>query len=305
MTSWTIARHAKHNEDLSGAACAPDGKCLLVSDEDRKAWWFKIDRSDASAPRLVVGKPFDLPKQGKNEADAEAAAFDDKWFYVIGSHGTSRQRNEFEQSRYSVYRIARKNGKLGKWKTSRSLSEFLSELPDLRGNFCSGKSSAGCKSLQDGGANIEGLAVHDGVMLVGFRAPAPGGRAFIVPVNAQAVFKGGAIASGPPVRVDLGTERGPWGERELGIRDLAAVSDGLLILAGPSLPEGDFESSGRIFRWSPEHQTAIELCHIQLEQSGAKPEVLLKLSESEAEYRLLVLSDGVPGGAPVEYRVRK
>jgi hypothetical protein len=33
--------------------------------------------------------------------------------------------------------------------------------------------------------------------------------------------------------------------------------------------------------------------------------VLLKLSETEAEYRLLVLSDGVAGGAPVEYRVAK
>ena len=105
--------------------------------------------------------------------------------------------------------------------------------------------------------------------------------------------------------VDLGTERGPWGERELGVRDLATVSDGLLILAGPSLPEGDFESSGRIFRWSPERQTATELCHIQIERPGAKPEVLLKLSESEAEYRLLVIHDGVAGGAPVEYRVRK
>src|SRR3954453_12455619 len=62
--SWSFVDHAGNNKDLSGAACAPDGKCLLVSDEDRKAWWFRIERRDSSAPRLVADKPFDLPKQG-------------------------------------------------------------------------------------------------------------------------------------------------------------------------------------------------------------------------------------------------
>ena len=87
-------------------------------------------------------------------------------------------------------------------------------------------------------------------MYIGFRAPAPGGRAFVVPVNAKAAFEGGSVTSKDkePVRVNLGG-RGAWGERDLGIRDLAAVSDGLLILAGPALLEGKFESSGRIFHW--------------------------------------------------------
>jgi len=305
--SWSFGDHAEKDKDLSGAACAPDGRCLLVSDEDRKAWWFRIDRRDASAPRLVADKPFDLPKQGGDEADAEAAAFDRGWFYAIGSHGTSRRGNEFQKSRYAVYRIAWRDGRLGEWEASRSLSEVLSKIPGIAENFCLGKSDASCKSLQDGGVNIEGLAVRDGAMYIGFRAPAPGGRAFVVRVNAREVFAGGSVtvAANPPPRVDLGKDRGEWGERDLGIRDMAAVSDGLLILAGPSLPEGDHESSGRVFRWAGQGDAATELCHLRIEQKGAKPEVLLKLGESESEYRVLIMHDGVAGGAPVEYRVRK
>jgi len=305
--SWSFVEHAENNKDLSGAACAPDGRCLLVSDEDRKAWWFKIDRSDASAPRLVAGKPFDLPEQGADEADAEAAAFDRDWFYAIGSHGTSRKKDEFQESRYSVYRIAWKDGRLGEWEARRSLSDVLSKIPGIAENFCTGKSGGTCKSLEDGGANIEGMAVQDGTMYIGFRAPAPGGRAFIVPVNARAVFEGGPVTSEDrkPVQVNLGNEQGPWGKRDLGIRDMAAVSDGLLILAGPSLPEGDHESSGHIFHWAGQGEATTELCQITIEEHGAKPEVLLKLGENESEYRLLIIHDGVAGGAPVEYRVRK
>jgi hypothetical protein len=305
--SWSFVDHAEKNKDLSGAACAPDGGCLLVSDEDRKAWWFRIDRRDASAPRLVADKPFDLPKQGGDEADAEAAAFDQGWFYAIGSHGTSRRGNEFQKSRYAVYRIAWKDGRLGEWKASRSLSEVLSKMPGIAENFCLGRSDGPCKSLEDGGANIEGLAVRDGAMYIGFRAPAPGGRAFVVQVNVREIIEGGpvTVTPNPPPRVNLGIDRGEWGERDLGIRDMAAVSDGFLILAGPSLPEGNHESSGRVFRWAGRGEAATELCQIRIEQQGAKPEVLLKLGESKSEYRLLIIHDGVPGGAPVEYRVRK
>ena len=40
---WTVDGDAARDTDISGAACAPDGRCLLVSDEKRRAWFFRLD----------------------------------------------------------------------------------------------------------------------------------------------------------------------------------------------------------------------------------------------------------------------
>jgi hypothetical protein len=40
VRQWTVAGDAISDTDISGAACAPDGRCLLVSDEKRRAWFF-------------------------------------------------------------------------------------------------------------------------------------------------------------------------------------------------------------------------------------------------------------------------
>jgi hypothetical protein len=299
---WHVIGAAVDSTDLSGAACARDGACLVVSDDKRDAWWFTIDRSDPENPRLVTGDSVELPEEG-GQADAEAAAFDNGWFYAIGSHGTSRRNGAFEPSRDFVYRMRWNHGEAGRWEASHALSEILSTAPGLAGNFCTGASGAPCKSLQQGGVNIEGLAARDGRMYIGFRAPTPGGRALVMQVDAEAVFGSGVIERRIFAPIQLGRDaRG----RDLGVRDLAAVSDGLLILAGPSLPEGDQEtSSGRVLFWSGHGKTSQALCEIAVEATDMKPEVLLELGETEAEYRLLVLFDGVPGGAPVEYRVGK
>src|SRR4051812_47274772 len=95
--------------------------------------------------------------------------------------------------------------------------------------------AASCQSLQEGGANIEGLAARGGNLYVGFRAPSVGGRAFVVRVAEKAVF-GPAAPELQVLRANLGQDASG---RDLGIRDIAAVADGFLILAGPSLPEGD------------------------------------------------------------------
>jgi hypothetical protein len=104
--TWTVAGDAATDADISGAACAPDGRCLLVGDEKRRAWFFRRDDTAPAAPKLIVDGQLKLnPASGDDEADVEGAAFDGGHFYAIGSHGTSRHKNEFQTSRYSVYRI--------------------------------------------------------------------------------------------------------------------------------------------------------------------------------------------------------
>jgi len=105
------------------------------------------------------------------------------------------------------------------------------------------------------------------------------------------------------------TEGHPAGQdaihRSLGIRDLAAVPDGFLVLAGPALPEQDGSpGSGAAFHWR-EDGTLTKLRDVGLRQDGIKPEVLLLLGVTATSYRIVVMHDGVPGGSPLEYQISK
>lgn len=296
---WAVVGDATSDTDLSGAACAPNGQCLLVSDEKRRAWFFRMDEPIPGAPKIIVGERVKLkPAAGEDEADAEGAAFDNGHFYVIGSHGTSRYKNEFQASRFSAYRI-----KLdGSVQASGALARLLPGVPGIGEHLCAKEQAGSCESLQHGGANIEGLAARGGNLYVGFRAPSPGGNAFILRVAEEAVF-GSAAPASQTFRVNLGQDDAG---RDLGIRDISPVADGFLILAGPALPEGDNAvGSGKIFYWG-ENDTAPRLLReLTVKEKGIKPEVLLTLSETASSFRVLVMCDGGDGGSPAEYRIRR
>ena len=308
-TEWALAGEPvlrKEASEFSGAACAPDGRCLLVGDEGRRARFFTIEEALGERPKIVIGATVPLvPAEGNGEADAEAAAFDRGRFYAVGSHGVSRKKGDREPSRYSAYRVELDDGRVV---ASGALASILGAVDGIREAFCPGAGAAGgrrpCPTLQNGGANIEGLAARDGTMHVGFRAPSPGGRAFVVSVPEQAVFgQGAAVGAVTVSRLALGADRRG---RERGVRDLAAVAGGFLVLAGPALPEGD-EAKGEamVFFWSGPGGRATALRRVGLERKGAKPEALLVLGEDAASYRVLVFHDGIEGGAPTEYRIEK
>lgn len=302
-TEWALAGEPvprKQALEFSGAACAPDGRCLLVGDEGRRARFFTVEEPPGERPRLVIGAAVPLaPAEGGGEADAEAAAFDGGRFYVVGSHGVSRKGGDRQPSRYSAYRIDRD----GRAEASGALARIIGAVDGLRGAFCPGDARP-CPALRDGGANIEGLAVRGSTMHLGFRAPSPGGRAFVVSVPEEAVF-GQAAPAATVSRLALGADRRG---RERGVRDLAAVAGGFLVLAGPALPEGDdAEGEATVFFWPGPGGGggAVPLRRVGLERKGVKPEALLVLGEDAASYRVLVIHDGAEGGAPTEHRIAK
>ena len=239
---WAIVGEAATDTDLSGAACARDGRCLLVSDEKRRAWFFTLDQRDPTKPKIVIDDRVKLkPADGDGEADVEGAAFDGDRFYAIGSHGVSRYKGEFQASRYSTYRIDAD----GSVTASSALTGMIATVPGIREHFCTG-TSASCQSLQVGGANIKGLAAQNGKLYVGFRSPAPGGSGFILRV-ARPLYSGVRIPGSP-------FSASNWARTRkaaiLASATLPRLSDGFLILAGPSLPEGDDAvGSGRVMHW--------------------------------------------------------
>ena len=63
--------------------------------------------------------------------------------------------------------------------------------------------------------------------------------------------------------------------------------------------------SGKIFLWREGDTSPRRLQELTVKDKGVKPEVLLVLGETPTAYRALVMCDGVAGGSPAEYQIRK
>lgn len=289
-------------ENLSGAACMEDAAsklvCMLVGDEKRYARYFTL-----SGDKLVPGDPlFLLPAvtdgAETTEADGEGIAYADGAFFITGSHSASR-KGKVQPSRHKLYRIA--VGKTGrppdlgtdavpaKELRIRTLDPMLAADSILASEI--GKTPGEDKSH---GVNIEGIAVKGAEMFVGLRGPLADGRATIL--IASAAFPLSDPQTFRSCRLPLG---------DLGVRDLAAVNGGLLILAGPEMRSNGKEAPppGRIYFWDGATQP-VELGILPLSPDFADgPEALAVLSSSPAQFEALVMSDGPTGGEPAIYKL--
>jgi hypothetical protein len=136
---------------------------------------------------------------------------------------------------------------------------------------------------KENGIDIEGIAVKDGKLFVGFRGPVLRGN--FVPVLA---FRFDEPDDYELLFVQLGGR---------GIRDLVAVDAGFLIVAGAI---GDGDASYQLCLWNGEdgvpgeggwdHQI-IKIGELATDP-GIKPEGLTVTAETTDAWRLLVVSDG-------------
>jgi hypothetical protein len=316
------------SSDISGAACMPaqaDGSrvCVFVDDETRHAQFARIEGGvvtpgdiipligKASSPR-TVGTP---PKPGEDvrhggfaEFDGEAVAYDAPWFYVSGSHGLSRKKGKFRLSSFILARFrvtadgvpASEDGAAlpkESWadavETTYRLSDVLKAAEGIGERFAT--------HLEDeDGLNVEGIAVHEGRLIAGLRAPGVE-AAWLVMTDVEALFAPGAEpARGAPdlIRLDLGRERG--------IRDLAIMPDGrLLVLAGPAQEQA---LSYELFIVEPlagAKPLSLGLIETPAGADGepARAEAIILLGLDEREAHLLVLFDGLTNGGAQELRM--
>ena len=298
-TSWKPAAIFEKNDkdddlkdqprmNLSGAACVPTTpkftSCLIANDEKRYAQFFSIE-GNVLVPRKLI-RLSDADK----DPDAEGVAYAQGFFYVTGSHGRSRSTNKDNDTSYAVFRFAvdpitgipkvepSDKTVVGIESTSR-LRDALSEDSAIKASFN--------KPLADGGINIEGIAVKDGRMHFGLRGPSMDEHAFVLSVDANALFTRDDDLKRKSTSLKLG--------KDTGIRDLAAVNDGILILAGPTRDEAVGYS---VWLWDGASATAKPLATLDLSTvaSGAKAEILLPLEENNTALRVLVMFDGVENG---------
>jgi hypothetical protein len=301
MERWTRIELVDHyslkgdvfeDEDLSGIAPLSDKYFLIGADEGRAVQVVELSRQ---AKTLRVVKSIPLVRSGQ-EIDIEAIAAEGDWCYITGSHGISKKRGERQDNRFKIFRMkVDPKTHMPADPEVASLWDAISADPVLGEHFL--------QPLQQRGVNIEGLAVRNGRLFVGFRGPNLGGDAFVMEIPADDLFAG-------KLRTDNVLHRLHLGEG-LGIRDIVAAKTGFLLIAGNSGSEPsekyteaenyEEDRDFSMFAWDGKNSEVHRIGSIP--ETPGKAEAMTILEESATEATVLVLFDGPKGGQPTVYRI--
>jgi hypothetical protein len=312
----------KTRRALSGVACpvskSRERLCLAVFDEGAEARHLTIN-DEAYVPdnEQVILRP------GNLELDAEAAATDGVFYYVTGSHSAKRNdcANNPESRHVIRFRVDPKSGRalrnvrggLVGYADTESLWRTMSSLPELKDyvgdNMCLGTEPPNDAPQLTGrrGVNIEGLAVKNGRLFFGFRGPADHDKARILEVDAGALFSGGDAR---PTQFTINVGKGR------AIRDLLAVSDGVLVLAGPDDDEKNANVGWIVSRWDGQETrdpngnieplAFLDLSNVKLHSCDhePRPEALVIITDKPGEpYQALIFSDGMCDGGALRFSI--
>ena len=313
----------KTRQSVSGIACnlnaAQQRVCLLAFDEGAEARYATLDRQALR----IDAEPVVL-RDTTDELDAESAATDGRYFYVAGSHSAKRGDCASNPGSRHVIRfrldpatgraLRAPTGALVDYADSGKLWPLMQALPELAPYVgerkCLGDAPPDKAPELAGqqGVNIEGMAVQGGQLYFGFRGPVQGGVARVLAVNAEALFSLQPASDAKPtvMRLALGPHRG--------IRDMVAVKNGLLLLAGPDDSRTSQDAGWTVAWWDgkaaagvvqPRLLAALDLSGVKLRQCDKelKPEAITVLEETATAYKLLVLSDGLCDGGPLAFTV--
>ncbi|QGJ69102.1 Hypothetical protein PBC10988_7680 [Planctomycetales bacterium 10988] len=250
---------------------------------------------------------------GKDELDIEGLTTDGEFVYVLGSHSRKRGKVKeeddevlvsFEENLKAILNTEEQEDRGFIYRFKPQLSdgvfgnhgeiESVSFLEVFKKESCILRHFVEIPSKENG-IDLEGIAVKDGKLYLGFRGP---------------VFR----ENYTPVMVT--TFEQPE-ENEIlflnlngrGIRDLVAVENGFLLIAGPM---GDGPGTYQIIWWNGGNTLIGEgnpnpgklkiLGEFPHHQEG-KAEGLVVLEEEEDEYEVIVLFDGLKDGSPRLYKI--
>ena len=318
----------KTRQSVSGMACNLDARqrriCLIAFDEGGQARYAHL----TDKALLPDAEPV-LLRGTDEELDAEGAATDGQYFYVTGSHSAKRSdcasnpasrhvlRFKLDPSTGRALRFPASGSALVDYADTGKLWQIMQAQPGLAAHVgerkCLGSEPPDKAPALAGqqGVNIEGLAVQAGRLYFGFRGPAVQGVGQVLAVDADALFSAD-VARDPKAtltRLALGPNRG--------IRDMIAVKNGFLLLAGPDDSPAS-KNAGWIVAWwdgqsapeqivQPKVLAALDLSGVKLRSCDKelKPEAMTVLEETPKTYRLLVLSDGMCDGGPLVFTVAR
>jgi hypothetical protein len=293
---WSVipgfAKDAEARQNISGAACAttnpPFRSCLAVNDQKKYAQFFSV-ADNKIVPGGVIRI---LGNNAATDPDAEGAAYYDGYFYVVGSHGVGRMNAELNSS-FVVFRF-KVDGQTGKPAfevTDREVARQIEKSFALRAAIRSAPfvGPYAEKPLNANGVNIEGVAVDGDRIYFGFRGPSVDGKGFILSAAIDGLF-GIKPVDAKVFALPLGATTG--------IRDLARVEGGLLVLSGSV---NDQDITPAVWLWNPASGALKKFGDLGGTPPSAKAETILVLGEDPQRYRVLVMHDGPANGEPMEY----
>jgi uncharacterized protein DUF3616 len=321
---WTVKpnfeKSSKARESISGAACVPGtNHCLAANDEKNYAQFFEIEDGNLVPSRLIRLLPKKIDGEKMDEIDAEGVVFvpaqdtgSKAYFYVTGSHGLSRS-GDYQPSRYMLLRfpVDPRTGKPTFNFDGKRAASDVERTTLLRKTLTANTdlSPYADKTLDRNGVTIEGIATIGADMLFGLRSPCLAKSAVIMRVPMGDLFKNTAPHATTSL-VKMGDN--------VGVRDLANVQNGLLILAGRSDDRRGSENFTcgekrappsplpSLWFWSGKDSDAAEpLGDLPGVKVSASAETLLVLEETASSYSVLVLFDGKKNGKPVEFTIKK
>lgn len=296
----------KTRRSLSGIACnlnaAGERVCLMAFDEGTQARYATL------RPNQLVPDPQPVVLvAGQGELDAEGAATDGHYLYVTGSHSAKRSDCRSNPDSRQVVRLTvdpvTGRGRPDSLRQSSRLWAVMASIPELKDHVGERQCLGSAREQQ--GINIEGLAVRDGRLYFGFRGPVIDGEAWVLSVDAAALFGKGDPAA-QLSRLALGAHRG--------IRDMVALKDGFLLLAGPDDGQSHQGIAWTLSVWdghrsaarvTPQTLATLDLSGVALRacDEALKPEAITVLAESAQSNQVLVLSDGMCDGGPLSFTV--
>jgi hypothetical protein len=265
--------------DASAAAAVDAERFIVADDEDNILRIYARSGGEALAEHDMSEFIGNQGKKKPKEADLEAAAqLGDRVFW-IASHGrNSKGKDTPERQRLFATTVSMNGGKAEITPVGKPYHGLLDDLVKHKSLAKHGlEAAAKLAPKAPGGLNIEGLAATpEGHLLIGFRSPAVGGKALIVPLlNPGDVINGKPAKLGAPVELDL---------QGLGIRSIERVENRYVIIAGAT---GANEEVPKLFEWDGKGKPRI-VAGVTL--AGLNPEgVTFHGRDGKGEY--FILSD--------------
>jgi len=242
-------------------------------------------------------------KERGRELDIEGIATEGNHIFVVGSHALARKRIKpqadhkknlkrlatikMEPGRKQLFRLTLDSTNSVIKRERTSLAEIISNDPIL--------SPFAAIPSKENGIDIEAVAAKNGQLYLGFRGP---------------VLRGGYV---PVMQLQFDKPKESYRLHYLnlggrGIRDMATVSDGFLILAGPV---GDEALSYQLLHWNG-HDTLPGSSNGQLKlldeinsPAGGKAEGIAVSGTTDLFYNIIVVFDGIKGGTPRHYTINR
>lgn len=316
-----VVRGMPPKTDNLSAVVVTDGRIVMVDDEQRSVLTGQLDADGG----VTLRPPSPLTGPGKEEFDLEGLAAVGNNVYAVGSHSLARRSADGDRSQAkNLERMQEplRNAKERKVmfrmpldaasapaQLSTALADILQGVAKADQPTASLFAAASAAPGKENGIDIEGLAAAEQSLWVGFRGPVlRHGYVPVLKVNAGAYPE---LKREELLFVTLGGR---------GIRDLARVTGGFLVLAGAV---GDSDQSTQVVFWDGRscvaREEGVAPCTSRVlgvvepvtgvdgdgKAAVGRAEGLAVIEDSAARYRILIVFDGVQGGALSEFSVAR